>query len=80
MPQKEKDSERTRHREIDRQRAGEGGLLLGALLNAATITANAATGTMETKPLTNGNNGGYDVAGECTDSTDRYFGQIENDN
>lgn len=40
------------------------GAVSGTFLRPATFTANAASGTMETKPLTNGNNGGYNVAGE----------------
>ncbi|TSM60540.1 hypothetical protein Baya_8612 [Bagarius yarrelli] len=60
---KSEQSERTSESESRRERKWAKGGFLGSLLGAAAGTANAASGTMETKPLTNGNNGGYDVAG-----------------
>lgn len=60
--------ERARERQselVEERQSGRRGAAFGSSLDAAAGTANAASGTMETKPLTNGNNGGYDVAGEC---------------
>ncbi|KAK3543957.1 hypothetical protein QTP70_031861 [Hemibagrus guttatus] len=54
--------EREKSVRVEERPCGRRGAAFGSSLDAAAGTANAASGTMETKPLTNGNNGGYDVA------------------